>query len=161
VEQAALQGQINTSHRGPAAQDTADFADTSPGNLRVDYVLPSASGLKVLGGAVFWPTTSDPNFRLVGTYNNPNYFSGFPSSDHKLVSLDLEVLFSAAIAAQGTNVMISWPAGGGSCQLQATPALGPHATWQAVTNLPAAQGSRLTVTLDLTTSHRFFRLVRP
>ena len=42
-EQAALQDQINSSHKGNPAFDTADFADalpTGPGNLRADYVLP-------------------------------------------------------------------------------------------------------------------------
>ncbi len=39
-EQAALQGGANATHRGDPAFDTADFADTAPGNLRADYVLP-------------------------------------------------------------------------------------------------------------------------
>jgi hypothetical protein len=60
----------------------ADFADTAPGNLRADYVLPSRRGLRVLGGAVFWPLTGDPRCPLVGTFP-------FPSSDHRLVYLDL------------------------------------------------------------------------
>jgi hypothetical protein len=41
-EQSALQGRANAAHRGDPAFDTADFADTAPGNLRVDYALPSA-----------------------------------------------------------------------------------------------------------------------
>ncbi len=82
VEQAALQGGANVGHRGDPAFDTADFADSAPGNLRVDYVLPSRKGLRVLDGAVFWPLSADPLFRLVGTFP-------FPSSDHRLVYLDL------------------------------------------------------------------------
>ena len=40
---------------GDPALDTADWPeDGGPGNLRVDYVLPSA-GLKVTGAGVFWP----------------------------------------------------------------------------------------------------------
>ena len=45
-------------------------------------MLPSRAGLKVLGGSVFWPLSTDPLFRLVGTFP-------FPSSDHRLVHLDL------------------------------------------------------------------------
>src|SRR5262249_31829217 len=45
VQQSDLQGGANDSHTGDPAQDTADFADNTPGNLRSDYVLPSQSGL--------------------------------------------------------------------------------------------------------------------
>jgi 3-phytase len=74
---AASQGGANNAHTGPAAQDTADFSDAAPGNLRVDYVLPSQTGWRVLGGGVFWPTTSEPGAALVGV------------SDHRLVWMDL------------------------------------------------------------------------
>jgi 3-phytase len=41
---------------------------------------------------VFWPLASDPLFRLVGTFTPgvPDG-NGFPSSDHRLVAVDLEV----------------------------------------------------------------------
>jgi hypothetical protein len=83
VEQTALQGGVNDLHLGDPAFDTADFNDAAPGNLRVDYVLPSKQ-LKILDGAVFWPTTDDPLFALVGTFP-------FPSSDHRLVWIDVKV----------------------------------------------------------------------
>jgi hypothetical protein len=83
VEQSALQGGINTTHRGDPAFDTADFADSAPGNLRADYVLPR-KGLKILDAQVFWPLSSDPLFRLVGVFP-------FPSSDHRLVWIDIQV----------------------------------------------------------------------
>jgi Endonuclease/Exonuclease/phosphatase family len=82
-EQAALQGGANTTHGGDPAQDTADFADTAPGNLRVDYVLPRR-GMDPVGAGVFWPLSSDPEFAPVGVFP-------FPSSDHRLVWLDLAV----------------------------------------------------------------------
>jgi hypothetical protein len=79
-EQAALQGGANTTHAGNAAFDKADFADTAPGNLRVDYVLPSAD-LSTVGAAVFWPVSTDPLFDLVGIFP-------FTSSDHRLMWAD-------------------------------------------------------------------------
>jgi myo-inositol-hexaphosphate 3-phosphohydrolase len=91
VQQSALQGGANASHTGDSAQDTADFADTTPGNLRADYVLPSQVGLDPTGGSVFWPLDSDPTFPLVGTFN-PAFPGGFPSSDHRLVLMDLDVV---------------------------------------------------------------------
>ena len=83
AEQARLQGGANASHRGDPAFDTADFNDDGPGNLRIDHVLPSR-GLATTGAGVFWPTSDDPLFRLVGTFP-------FPSSDHRLVWVDVEL----------------------------------------------------------------------
>lgn len=85
VEAAARDGGANLTHTGPAAEDTADFADslpTNPGNLRADYVLPSER-LAVEDSGVYWLTSSDPLFtRLVGTFP-------FPASDHRLVWVDV------------------------------------------------------------------------
>jgi hypothetical protein len=83
VEQSALQGGANLTHRSNPRFDTADFADTAPGNLRADYVLPSKN-LRIEDAAVFWPLSDDPLFRLVGTFP-------FPSSDHRLVLVDVRV----------------------------------------------------------------------
>jgi 3-phytase/alkaline phosphatase D len=82
VEQSFLQGGVNLTHIGNPAFDTADFAEP-PGNLRVDYVLPHKS-LNITDAAVFWPTSTDPLFPLVGTFP-------FPSSDHRLVWIDVRV----------------------------------------------------------------------
>jgi hypothetical protein len=85
VEAAARDGGANLTHTGPAAEDTADFADSlpnNPGNLRADYVLPSER-LAVEDSGVYWLTSSDPLFtRLVGTFP-------FPASDHRLVWVDV------------------------------------------------------------------------
>ena len=83
VDAAARQGGANLTHRGDPAFDTADFADSAPGNLRVDYVLPSRP-LRIVDAAVFWPTADDPLFRLVGDFP-------FPSSDHRLTWIDVTV----------------------------------------------------------------------
>ena len=84
IEQAKLQAGANTRHRGDPAHDTCDPADSpGPGNLHIDYVLPSAD-LKVAQSGVFWPETIDPLFKLVGVHP-------FPSSDHRLVWVDLEI----------------------------------------------------------------------
>jgi Endonuclease/Exonuclease/phosphatase family len=91
-QQSQLQGGANASHQGDPAFDTADFADTTPGNLRADYVLPDR-GIRIRDSFVFWPLNSNPLFRLVGTFN-PALLpdgNGFPSSDHRLVAVDLEV----------------------------------------------------------------------
>ncbi|MBO1069308.1 MAG: phytase [Dolichospermum sp. DEX189] len=88
-QQATLQGQANNNHKGNPAFDTADFADTAPGNLRTDYVLPS-SDLQISKSEVYWPINTDPNFPLVGTFNS-SLPGGFPSSDHRLVFADVQV----------------------------------------------------------------------
>jgi Endonuclease/Exonuclease/phosphatase family len=83
VEQNALQGGINLTHKSDPKFDTADFADNAPGNLRADYVLPRKN-IKIVGSGVFWPLMSDPLFRLVGVFP-------FPTSDHRLVWVDVRV----------------------------------------------------------------------
>jgi hypothetical protein len=76
------QGGINLEHVTDPATDTADFAEP-PGNLRADYVLP-AKQLPVRDGAVFWPAQGEPFFELTGVFP-------FPSSDHRLVWIDVLV----------------------------------------------------------------------
>jgi 3-phytase len=91
-QQAQLQGGANLTHQGNPAFDTADFADGTPGNLRADYVLPDRE-IRIRDSFVFWPLNSDPLFRLVGVFDLsllPDG-NGFPSSDHRLVAVDLEV----------------------------------------------------------------------
>ncbi len=83
IDGAARQGGANDAHLGNPSLDTADFNDRNPGNLRVDYVLPSQN-LEITDAAVFWPTSDDPLFRLVGD-------GGEVSSDHRLVWVDVPV----------------------------------------------------------------------
>lgn len=80
------QGGANAHHVGNAGYDTADFTDDpGPGNLRVDYVLPSRKGLLWTQSGVFWPTPDDPRHaRLIGD-------PPFPASDHRLVWVTLRV----------------------------------------------------------------------
>jgi hypothetical protein len=88
VEASALQGGANLTHLSDPRFDTADFADSSPGNLRADYVLPRVN-LRIQDAGVFWPTQADPLYRLTGVFP-------FPSSDHRLVWVDVTVPGSAA-----------------------------------------------------------------
>jgi 3-phytase/alkaline phosphatase D len=90
VDATERQNAINNSHIGNPAFDTADFADTTPGNLRVDYVLPSAN-LAIADAAVFWTPNEDPLFRLIGDFDPAVPPTGFPASDHRLVWADLVV----------------------------------------------------------------------
>ncbi|HYJ67318.1 MAG TPA: endonuclease/exonuclease/phosphatase family protein [Nocardioidaceae bacterium] len=83
VEASTLQGGANDSHQTDPAYDTADFADTTPGNLRADYVLPSKA-LRPSDAGVFWPVQADPLSRLTGVFP-------FPSSDHRLVWVDVAI----------------------------------------------------------------------
>ena len=71
----------NADHLSHPALDTADFADTAPGNLRVAYVLPSRT-IQLRGASVFWPLADEALFPLVGDFL-------FPSSDHRLVWIDV------------------------------------------------------------------------
>ncbi|WP_323368596.1 endonuclease/exonuclease/phosphatase family protein [Profundibacter amoris] len=55
VVAAREQGGVNASHQTDPTLDTVDWKDTpAPGNMRVDYVLPSKD-LQVAGAGVYWP----------------------------------------------------------------------------------------------------------
>ena len=82
AEASVLQAGVNAEHTGDAAQDMADFSEP-PGNLRVDYVLPSRQ-IRIIDSAVFWPEQADPLAALTGVYP-------FLSSDHRLVWTDVDV----------------------------------------------------------------------
>lgn len=78
-EQSKRQFGANARHGGDPALDTGDFADSgtdAPGNLRVDYVLPSVD-LRVAECGVFWPASIEPAAALV------------VASDHRLVWVDV------------------------------------------------------------------------
>jgi hypothetical protein len=92
VEATALQGGANLTHRSDPAFDTADFSDTAPGNLRADYVLPRRN-LQIADAGVFWPVQADPLFALTGVFNSALWgpVGGFPTSDHRLVWVDVAV----------------------------------------------------------------------
>ncbi|MBL8888489.1 MAG: endonuclease/exonuclease/phosphatase family protein [Planctomycetaceae bacterium] len=76
AQAAIAQGGINLQQTGDPAQDTADFNDDTTGNLRVDYVLPSAN-LQCVGSGVFWPNPTLPESELIS------------ASDHRLVWIDI------------------------------------------------------------------------
>lgn len=75
-EASRVQGGINQQHLGEAAADTSDFNDQYTGNLRLDYLLPSAT-LKTADCGVFWPSEGEPGHELLG------------ASDHHVVWLDI------------------------------------------------------------------------
>ena len=77
AEASQSQGGANAEHSGDPALDTADWRDDGPGNLRVDYVLPSA-GLDVTASGVFWPLPGEPLSAEVAV-----------GSAHRLVWIDI------------------------------------------------------------------------
>ena len=77
---AATQGPPNDTHQGDPALDTADWDEARGiGNMRVDYVLPSAD-LTVTGAGVWWPEPGTPEAATAQT-----------ASRHALVWVDLEL----------------------------------------------------------------------
>ena len=91
---AVAQGGANTGQRGDPRFDTADFRDEAPGNLRVDYVLPSV-GLEITGAGVFWPAEGEPGADLID------------ASDHRLVWIDIVVPASAPVSPSSSSAVHS------------------------------------------------------
>jgi len=76
------QGGGNLDQAGPSALDTVDWDEgRTPGNMRVDYVIPSAN-LEVTGAGVFWPAPEEADAALVGEGRGVG-------SHHRLVYVDL------------------------------------------------------------------------
>ena len=75
-------GGTNLRHGGNPTLDTVDWPDGEgrPGNLRVDFVLPS-SNLRVVGSGVLWPENDTSLRRNVET-----------ASRHRLVWVDIELV---------------------------------------------------------------------
>ena len=69
-------GQANLNHRGNAADDTGDFGP-KVGNMRLDYVLPSA-GMEVKASGVFWLKPGEAGYQWMD------------ASDHHMVWVDVE-----------------------------------------------------------------------
>jgi endonuclease/exonuclease/phosphatase family metal-dependent hydrolase len=80
VEAAERQGRANLSQSGNPAEDTGDFNDREPGNLRIDYVIPS-SDFTVTASGVFWPLESELQAVDPGLLR---------ASDHRLVWVDIK-----------------------------------------------------------------------
>jgi hypothetical protein len=79
----ARQGGINATQAGDPARDTADWRDDpGPGNLRVDYVLPSPA-LRTRAAGVFWPAPDQDGGDLVARGQELGI-------RHRLVWVDLE-----------------------------------------------------------------------
>ena len=81
---ASATGGANLTHHGPAAQDTADFAEPRPGNLRADYVLPSARLGDPRLGRLLADVQRPALPRLTGMFP-------FPTSDHRMVWVDVRL----------------------------------------------------------------------
>ena len=69
----------NATQKGDPALDTASFKASGPGNLRVDYLLPSRS-LTIREAGVVWPAPDDPLSEAVNA-----------ASDHRLIWVDVEM----------------------------------------------------------------------
>ncbi|MEJ6474791.1 endonuclease/exonuclease/phosphatase family protein [Pseudoalteromonas piscicida] len=78
-------GEVEPTSLGGAEHSSEPFSRsyTAHWGARVDYVLPSQFGFRVGESGVFWPSKSDPLFRLVA--------SRHASSDHRLVWVDVEI----------------------------------------------------------------------
>ena len=82
VAAAIAQGGINVRHETDPALDTVDWKDTpGPGNMRVDYVLPSVD-LNVVASGVFWPEANSDAAVMLGA-------DGIGASRHRLVWVDI------------------------------------------------------------------------
>jgi 3-phytase len=101
AQQLTLHPLINNPLVPAAAEfgnNTTNTADFNPNDLRVDYVLPSLAGFRILGGAVYWPVAPHPQASLVTNAN---------ASDHRLVRLDVQPVPVIAETVRNLNAVLS------------------------------------------------------
>lgn len=77
----AAQAGAGSPHETPDSEDTADWREPNPGNLRVDFILPSKT-LTVIDSGVFWPAETEEGAALVDA-------AQAAGTRHKLVWLDV------------------------------------------------------------------------
>ena len=82
---ASREAGANDRHRGDPALDTANWRDdgSGPGNLRVDYVLPSRHW-QIVDAGVFWPAPDDALRPMIGEDGNL-------ASRHRMVWVDVRL----------------------------------------------------------------------
>ena len=79
LQRGLLNKDINLSHQSSPSCDTYQSPPgQAPGNLRLDYVLPSCK-IDIIGGAVFWPPKEHPMSKLIDC------------SDHRIVYVDIQI----------------------------------------------------------------------
>jgi len=83
---------------GNPAFDTVDYSLSEPGrgNVRVDYALPSTSGFEIVDSEVVWPLNEDPLTNFVD----------YPTSDHKMVKIGLNLTAPQFIGTPGGDTLI-------------------------------------------------------
>jgi endonuclease/exonuclease/phosphatase family metal-dependent hydrolase len=80
VEASEKSGEANARHQADPAHDTGDFNDRNPGNLRIDFALPSV-GCRIVASGVYWPSAKE----------SPDGNELVQASDHRLVWVDIEL----------------------------------------------------------------------
>lgn len=108
VDAAEQQGGANADQQGHPRFDTADFGDSAPGNLRVDYVLPSQAGLTRLDGGVFWPAEGQDGSDAIGASDHRLTYADLVLTDNDSLVQDLDFLgmtaFDSGTTFQGTTL---------------------------------------------------------
>lgn len=117
---------FGTGYYNSPAYDTAAFA----GGVRVDYVLPSKVGMKVISGYVYWPVSPDTGTSLITV------------SDHHAVQLTMaltpvasQAVKNLRISYEGGNVVLRWQGRTGyAYTISQTPNL--QAPWLTTPTIP-------------------------
>jgi outer membrane protein assembly factor BamB len=126
-------------------------------------------------GALLWEERYSPSVRHVDDLNDapPRVAirhdgsvvmagSLFGDSAYDYVTVVYRETIELSASRVGSNQLIlSWPANAVGFLLQSTPQLTPPVTWTDVTNAPVLNGTRWTVTNNLSGNAQFYRLRKP
>ena len=164
---------INVKNSGSLNLNNVSLSNTVPAGLEVDWISYGRGSCDIEDDWIDWSlgnlTTNKSAAMVVtataiigGTWTN--LFS-LGDSDGAAFAASSQVITVAApapvltITLVSNQVVLSWPVSAGSYILQMAPSLPAGAIWVAVTNVPVVVGDFNTVTLPITGTKRFFRLL--
>jgi uncharacterized repeat protein (TIGR01451 family) len=168
---------ISVLNRGEYTVGDGRLIDELPAGVELVSTIVSQGVLSSVAGVVEWdlgPLESGSSASVMATVvpqqtgqltNLVRLRSAYLGSEHpELISE--EVVESVAvpplgITADGSRVVLSWPAVAEDYVLQVSDDLGSSSQWLMDGNPRVVVGSQLTVTVKVTNGRRFYRLVKP
>jgi len=142
-------------------------SDVGPGIASYDIYVSSNSGpwaIWLAGTAETCATFNGLNGNTYGFYSRAHDNAGNIEPAHATADATTLVAITVigapvlTITVAGNQVVLAWPTNAGNYVLQTTTNLAPQATWTALTNNPAINGSSDFVTVPITNTNQFFRL---
>jgi hypothetical protein len=145
-QQIFLDASANDMQDGPLTGASVQWTSSRDGQLGQGTILDYEAGALSEGRHLITVTATDS--------------LGLTNSASVTITVLRQLPPALAIQLTGSQVLLSWPSSVTNYLLESATSLSP-AAWSTVTNAPAAADITQTVSLNLSTTNRFFRLRMP